>query len=189
MCGQKHSQVSKRVRKRLPPGSHGLPIERIDKCTMRVQVMSKQESKPSSHEQERTSVFPWDYISLGMGWTRYFFKITNQLPKFLCTLGGFISQPIPSFPRLDGLASLVQYPPPPCHFDFVARVPTFPWYHAQSGRGGEGLFLYSIILLFFVHSALYVDISSFLCTQYKNLPMLTILDNGETSWRSGETVY
>ena len=112
MCGQKHSQVSKRVRKRLPPGSHGLPVERIDKCTMRVQVMSKQESKPSSHEQERTSVFPWDYISLGMGWTRYFFKITNQLPKFLCTLGGFISQPIPSFPRLDGLASLVQYPPP-----------------------------------------------------------------------------
>ena len=79
--------------------------------------------------------------------------------------------------------------PPPCHFDFVARVPTFPWYHAQSGRGGEGLFLYSIILLFFVYSALYVDISSFLCTQYKNLPMLTILDNGETSWRSGETVY
>ena len=34
-------------------------------------------------ESEHTSLFTWDYICLGLGWTRCFFKIINQFPKLL----------------------------------------------------------------------------------------------------------
>lgn len=27
-------------------------------------------------------LFPWDYVSLDLGWTRCFFKLTNELPNF-----------------------------------------------------------------------------------------------------------
>ena len=34
-------------------------------------------------EYERASLFHWDYINVGLEWTRCFIKITNQLPKIL----------------------------------------------------------------------------------------------------------
>ena len=63
--------------------------------------------------RERTSLFPWDYISLGLGWTKCILKMTNQIPKLPWVLEEPTSQPIPSFlpqARLTGLFGLA--PPP-----------------------------------------------------------------------------
>ena len=45
--------------------------------------MGKCGSQARDRDKERASLLSWDYISLGLGWTRYFFKIANQLPKLL----------------------------------------------------------------------------------------------------------
>ena len=37
----------------------------------------------------RVSLFPWDYISLGLGWTRCLFKMTNQFLQYPRALDGF----------------------------------------------------------------------------------------------------
>ena len=39
---------------------------------------------------EHASLFPSDYISLGLEKTRNFFKLANKFPKFLQALDGFI---------------------------------------------------------------------------------------------------
>ena len=76
-------------------------------------------------ERERPSLFPWDYISLGVGQTRCFFKGANQLPKLLQAWYGYTSQRIPSFPRLDWPASLVKHFPQ-CHFNFCCACACLP---------------------------------------------------------------
>ena len=40
-------------------------------------------------ESERASLFPWDYITLGLGQTRCLFKMTDELPPFSWALDGF----------------------------------------------------------------------------------------------------
>ena len=37
----------------------------------------------TGQERKRASLFPWDYTSLDLRWTRCFFKMTNQFPRFL----------------------------------------------------------------------------------------------------------
>ena len=37
-------------------------------------------------ERERASLFLWDYTSLGLGWTKGFFKMTKQFPQLLQVL-------------------------------------------------------------------------------------------------------
>lgn len=94
-------------------------------------------------------MFPWDYIGLGVVWTRCFLNMINQLPTLSCTSDGSISQPIPSSPRLDWQDSLV--PHPPCALrTSVAHVPAFPWSHPQSGTGqGRDFPLFSYLASFF----------------------------------------
>ena len=55
-----------------------------------------------SHKGE--SLFPWDYISLGLGWTRCPFKRTNQLASLPHALDGFTP--------LGSLTSLYDLAPP-----------------------------------------------------------------------------
>lgn len=57
--------------------------------------------KEVSHEQERASSFPCDFISLGMVQAGCFPRVTNQLPKLLRASGTSTSQPTPPFFRID----------------------------------------------------------------------------------------
>ena len=83
------------------------------------------------------------YIGLGVGRTRCFLKMTNQLPKLVHACAYFPTNLF--FPRLAWQASLVQHYPL-CHF-IVAHVSVFPWSPPpKSGTGGapEGLFACSV---------------------------------------------
>ena len=82
-------------------------------------------AKALCESSQRASLFPWDYLSLGMGWTRCFLKMTSQLPKLLCTLSVSTSQPILSFPTSDRQVSLVQYLPL-CHVDLYGPCACLP---------------------------------------------------------------
>ena len=98
-----------------------------------VQVKSKWES----------FFFPWCYISLGVGWTRRFLIMANQLPKLLRASTGSTPQPIPSFPRLDWQSSLVQHLSQ-CHFDVYGTLRAFP----KWSGGGTFFPLYNYLASF-----------------------------------------
>ena len=93
-----------------PPG-----LGRTGQCT----------TQASHHKPAyKQSFVPWDCVNFGCGRVQVFSQ-NDQLPKLLCALGGSPSQPIPSFPRLDGQASLVQHLP--LHrFDFDGACACLP---------------------------------------------------------------
>ena len=76
-------------------------------------------------ERESTSLLLWDYISLGLGWTRCFFQRSNQFPRLLQAL-----QWVHPLVRLTGLFS--QAPP-------AAPSPPAIWYWRGGGRSGKPL--------------------------------------------------
>ena len=78
----------------ITPGAH---VQ--DKPVHCPSVGPKNEPRPRSS----ISLFPWDFISLNVGWTKFFLKMTYQLPKLPSILGGSTSQPIFSFLRLHWL--------------------------------------------------------------------------------------
>ena len=41
-------------------------------------------------ERERASLLLWDSISLGLGQSRYFYKLANEIPKFSWAFDRFI---------------------------------------------------------------------------------------------------
>ena len=137
-------------------------------------AMPMSRSRERGREGECASLFPWGYISLGVGETRRFLKMTNQFPKLLCASGGSSSQPICSFSRLCQQASLVQ-DLPLCHFDFYgtcAYLPLVPcpicYQRAGARAGARSLCLSSYL-------------ASFLYTQCKKNPPLL------PSWLMEET--
>ena len=82
------------------------------------------------------------YIISGLGQTRLFFKITNQLPKLSQTLDGSTSQLIPSFLRLDWQASMVKHLPLApfwllLHMCLSSHDPLINWYWRVYNAPGE----------------------------------------------------
>ena len=75
------------------------------------------------------SSFPWDYISLGLGWIRYLSKMTNQCPRLSQALNRVYLLTNPFFPQAR-LTSLFGQAPTPCAIlTSRAQVPTFPCSH------------------------------------------------------------
>ena len=103
--------------------------------------------KPANQRARQPYLFPWVYISLGVGRTRCFLKMTNQLPQILHTFGGSTSPPISSFPRLNE-KPLWSSTLPCHHFDFyypcacLPKVP--PPTSGTLGVGGRALCVLSV---------------------------------------------
>ena len=54
----------------------------IERRHMNAQGDCESPGREREGERECTYLFPWDYISFGVGWTRWFFKMTIELPSF-----------------------------------------------------------------------------------------------------------
>ena len=46
----------------------------------------RERERAERESRERASLFLWDYTSLGLGWTKGFFKMTKQFPQLLQVL-------------------------------------------------------------------------------------------------------
>ena len=116
--------------------------------------------KPVSHKQEseRVSWSPWGSISLGVGWTRCFLKMSNQFPQNLHNWVGLPPNQFLLFPGCShrSLSSRT----PLHHFDFygtyacLSVVPTPIWFHKE----GKEFFLSNYL-------------ANFLHIYSKNLPL------------------
>lgn len=142
-------------------GNRDSLLEAIGKCTMQVQVMSKQ-----------AYVFPWGYISLDLEWTRYFLKITNFSSCF--QVGPPHNQSLFPQARLMGLFGMA----PPLHLTSMVHVTSLPWSHSQSGpeAGKRDFFLSNYVV-------------SFLHAWHKNFLLLPSWPVGETPQCSDSLFY
>ena len=103
----------------------------------------------SAQCEPESSVVPWDGISLGVGRTRRFLKMTHQPPKLLCTSdGSSVNQSLPPQARQTGLFGLAPPPAPVLLLlctSCLSLVPPPVWY----GVEGRALFFSPTVLLAF----------------------------------------
>ena len=113
----------------------------------------------SAQCEPESSVVPWDGISLGVGRTRRFLKMTHQPPKLLCTSdGSSVNQSLPPQARQTGLCGLAP-PPAPVLLLLCTFLPLPGPTPSLVRGGGEGFVFLSNCL------------ASFLLTQCKTLPL------------------
>ena len=62
-------------------GPDSCQVHVVPRSQARESVQMQGASASPGRQEKRDSLLPWDYITLGLGWTMCFFKRTNQLPK------------------------------------------------------------------------------------------------------------